>query len=1025
MHGAVEDDFLPIAGHRRYLTVLFSDLSGSTRFGVQMEAEDYAELLGNLRTLCRTVIAKHGGRIARIQSDGVLAIFGYDRVQEDDGRRAAEAALDLHHSVSQIKCNGTIAIDESLALHSGIHAGVCFVDRGDVERGRFEVLGDVPNTAARLSELAGPGDLCVSEETLGPSANFFEIREKQVVAIKGHALPLAVYTIIGRANARNRFEAGAARGLAPFVGREREAQSLHARFLSALGGAPQCVMIVGSPGVGKTRLLEELVRHVTGHRCLILRGFCESYLSAEPLQAFLQMLRGVYGATSASYVTGSSLRGASSAAHPDELAALAQRVLHPALSLIGQGQQESTGSSGTAVDVLRNAFDALAADVPLMLIVDDWQWADDASVQVVGAVRTLRRPIFVLLASREPGADDLSLVRAEMLQLGPLSLEAVTRSMRHLLPGADPFLVADIYRDSGGNPLFVEELCHSSAAHRVDRPSERQYSSSAWLATLIESRVARLSPDDARVVRVASVIGNVFPRWLLAQVAGVDVGEDQVRALAAQDFIYPADQPDMLRFKHGVTRDVVYAAVGLHERKSTHLDVARVLNKRSKQESQDDIFEVLAYHYAEGMRPLEAAKFSELAGDKAMATHALDRARLQYSATLAALDKVFVSDRAFLLRWCAVAQKLGMACVFDALALTDATKLLTRGVELARQAQDPAAVARAEYWLSYSCYAKGRGRDAMQHCNAALEAARRLGDERLSAQLNATLGQICASVCRYGEAMDLLDTAIDSKRARAKPGSGVAVGSAFALAIKGSILGDQGKFAQAEECFAEMLWLLEGSVHQVVSSVRNWIGVVYLWQGRWADAVATVESSMHVAENVKSHLLLAFSKSIWGYGNWRRAGSVEALQAVRDGTIWVESRGGSLGSSLNYGWLLDMSEALGADPDRRRHAALLLYRAREQDRIGEAMGCRALARACAKAHDMNSAGRYLALAERSAQVRGSRHEHAATLLCHAETALIDGRPRDALRPLDEASEEFLAMNMRWHLEQAQALRRLL
>ena len=1012
-----------VSGHRRYLTVLFSDLSESTRLGEQMQTEDYAEMLANLRALCRTVIARHGGQIARIQSDGVLAIFGYDRVQEDDGRRAAEAALDLHQSVSQIKLNGAFANGEVLALHSGIHAGVCFVDRGDVERGRFEVLGDVPNTAARLSEMAGPGDLCASAETLGPGANFFEVRDTRVVGIKGRAQPLTVCTIVGRATARNRFEAGAARGLSPFVGREREVQSLHARFLSTLRGSPQCVAIEGGAGVGKTRLLEELVRLAGDHRCLVLRGFCESYLSAEPLQPFLQMLRGIYGSPSAPPVTGSGL-AASGAVRLDGLTMLAQRVLRPALSLIGPGLQASPGSA-TAVDVLRSAFDALAVDVPLFFIVDDWQWADDSSVQVMDAVRKLKRPVFVLLATRESAADALSVIHAETLQLGPLTLEAVTRSMRHLLPGADPFLVADIYRDSGGNPLFVEELCHSAAAHRIERPSGRPYSGSAWLATLIESRVARLSPQDARVVRVASVVGNVFPRWLLAQVAGVELDDARVRALTALDFIYPADRPDVLRFKHGITREVIYAAVGLHERKLIHLDVARALDKQSDQESQDNVLELLAYHYAEGLMPLEAARFSELAGDKAMAAHALDRARLQYSATLAALDQAFLTDRNFLLRWCAVAQKLGMACVFDALALTEATKSLTRGVELARQAQDPVAIARAEYWLSYVHYAKGRGREAIHHCNAALDAAQQLDDERLVAQLHATLGQICASVCRYDQSLTLLGAAIDSKRARAKPGNNVAVGSAFALAIKGSVLGDQGKFAEAEACFAEVLWLLEGSVHQVVSSVRNWIGVVYLWQGRWVDAVAVVEASMHVAVNVKSHLLLAISKSIWGYANWRRAGTAEALQAVRDGTNWIELRGGSLGSSLNYGWLLDIAESLGCETDRRHHAAVLLHRARQQDRIGEAMGCRALARACAKTRDMTAAERYLVLAERSAQARSSRHERAATLLCRAEIALIDGRPCDAVAPLDEASENFLAMNMRWHLDQAQALRRSL
>ena len=128
---------------------------------------------------------------------------------------------------------------------------------------------------------------------------------------------------------------------------------------------------------------------------------------------------------------------------------------------------------------------------------------------------------------------------------------------------------------------------------------------------------------------------------------------------------------------------------------------------------------------------------------------------------------------------------------------------------------------------------------------------------------------------------------------------------------------------------------------------------------------------------------------------------------------------------MNYGWLLDIAETLGSDSERRHHATILLRRARQHDRLGEAMGCRALARAAAKAHDAVAAERYLALAERSAQARGSRHEQAATLLCRAEICMLTGKARAAVAPLDDASEAFLSMHMTWHLQQAQALRRLL
>ncbi|MCI4427703.1 MAG: adenylate/guanylate cyclase domain-containing protein [Burkholderiales bacterium] len=141
------DAGLDANGRRRYLTVLFSDLSGSTRLGELMEAESYAETLLHFRQLCREIIPRHGGRIARIQGDGVLGFFGYPDTREDDGRRATQAALELHAAVSQLSVGGPGKSKEPLTMHSGIHAGLVLLADRDIERGRFEILGDVPKTA--------------------------------------------------------------------------------------------------------------------------------------------------------------------------------------------------------------------------------------------------------------------------------------------------------------------------------------------------------------------------------------------------------------------------------------------------------------------------------------------------------------------------------------------------------------------------------------------------------------------------------------------------------------------------------------------------------------------------------------------------------------------------------------------------------------------------------------------------------------------------------------------------------------
>jgi hypothetical protein len=198
-----------------------------------------------------------------------------------------------------------------------------------------------------------------------------------------------------------------------------------------------------------------------------------------------------------------------------------------------------------------------------------------------------------------------------------------------------------------------------------------------------------------------------------------------------------------------------------------------------------------------------------------------------------------------------------------------------------------------------------------------------------------------------------------------------------------------------------------------------------MWQGRWEDALRVAEESARIAEKVHSRQLFAMSRALGGYSKWILTKRPESLQAVRDATAWIEARDGTFSTSLNYGWLVDGAVDLGRDDEARRHAARLFMRARQRDRIGEAMGCRALARAAAKARDYARAAHYLAMAQRSAEVRGSPHERAKNDLAHAQIDIERGRKAEARAHLDPACAAFHSMQMAWHLRQAERLQGLL
>ena len=191
-------------GQRRHLTILFADLSGSTRLSAAMEPEIFSDLLARLRALCADVAARHGGEIVRIDGDGMICIFGHPTPVEDGGRRAAEAAIDIHHGAALLDAEFAAA-DRRIRMHSGVHSGVVLVSTGDLVRGRYEILGDATNLAAHLCDLAEPDEILVSEAALGPDLGFFQTGPRRLVSPRGARQPMGAYRVTGRTEAPRRF----------------------------------------------------------------------------------------------------------------------------------------------------------------------------------------------------------------------------------------------------------------------------------------------------------------------------------------------------------------------------------------------------------------------------------------------------------------------------------------------------------------------------------------------------------------------------------------------------------------------------------------------------------------------------------------------------------------------------------------------------------------------------------------------------------------------------------------------------
>jgi tetratricopeptide (TPR) repeat protein len=479
------------------------------------------------------------------------------------------------------------------------------------------------------------------------------------------------------------------------------------------------------------------------------------------------------------------------------------------------------------------------------------------------------------------------------------------------------------------------------------------------------------------------VIGTVVPLPLLAACCDEQPSPAVIMRLADADFLYPhGDAGQCLRFKHGITRDAVYNSIGLFERTEMHRRIETSLLARQGGSSEAEDSEALAYHAAGAGHWSLASKAAEQAGDRASAAHAMDSARRQYRASLDALDRLPARDDAADARWCALAAKLAFACVFDPLSLPDGLAIFERAVQLARLRRDARALAHAIYWLGYLLYSVGRFREAAEPLQEALDIAHEVGDNRLAAQLQATLGQALAGAGDYSRAIGLMDAALDHKRAARRPRGGFAVGSAYTLGCLAYVHADQGDFARAQQAFDEALGLLGDSSHPVVTSTRNWLAIALLWQGRWAEARLVAEESVRVATGTRALLLLACSRAVLGFARWN-LGEPAGVEQLREAVRWMSARHCDFYASLFNGWLAEAAAASG--DDEALHAALRVVR--QRSRAGERLGEAALWRAFAlRAHFSGrtaAARRWLRRAGRTGAQRGSLREAALNALLQA------------------------------------------
>jgi class 3 adenylate cyclase len=603
---------------------VFCDLVGSTSISAQLDAEEWRDLVGAYLNAACTAVSEMGGHVAKKLGDGLMVLFGYPVAQENDAERAVRAALSIQRALTEVNRKNADAGKPALNARIGVDIGPVVVDAAG------EIYGDAPNVAARAQALAEPGTVVVTARLQRQIVGLFVAEERGSHELKGVAKPVTLFRIV-RASGGGR-RAGQ-RHLTPLVGREEEVAILMRRWERVRQGDGQLVVIVGEPGLGKSRLVEEFHARLRDTPHTWTEWSCSQLLQSTPLHPIADWGRQRFG--------GADIAAEQRLADLENTLALVKLdpvenapLLAPILDIPLPKERAPTLTPEEMrrqqLLALTNWVMAGARAQPIVMAIEDLQWADPTTLDLLRGIaeRGALAPLFVLITARPEFRPPWGMrSHHSTISLAPLDRSQVRHMVgelaaRHTLPKE---VIDGVTERTGGVPLFVEEVT------RLLLERGEQTGIQAIPPTLQQSLTARLDRlGSAReVAQIGAVIGRDFSYPLVRAVAEMEdtALQTALERLAEADILLVQGLPpeSEYRFKHVLIQDAAYENLLRSRRQVLHRRVGQTIESRFAEiaESQP---ELIAQHYTAAAMPEQAIPYWMKAGERANARFCISRA---------------------------------------------------------------------------------------------------------------------------------------------------------------------------------------------------------------------------------------------------------------------------------------------------------------------------------------------------------------------------------------------------------------
>jgi len=763
-------DVAPIAGERKHVTVLFSDLIGYTAMSERLDPEDVKDITTHIFEEISKIVAKYDGFIEKFAGDAVMALFGATEAHEDDPVRTIKAAQEIHQLVNSISPKYEKRTGQPLEMHTGINTGLVVTGDIDLEKGTHGVAGDTINVAARLSALGNAGDILVGSNTYYQSEGYFDFKEIEPTVVEGKSKASRIYKVI--AQKEQPIKVHRLHGLkADLIGRKVEMNQLTDAALKLKEGRGAVFSIYGPAGTGKSRLIQEFKAALDLDEIQWLEGHAYPYSQNIPYSPLIKLL-----SKSLQIVDGDP---------PEEI----RKKVEGGLGYLIEESKDLIPYVGSLFSLsypeieevspehwkaqlhkaIQTILSALVESAPTIVCLEDLHWADPSFLELIKLlIFEFREPVLFLCVYRliislfsghevstmvapyqEIRLQDLSISESQDLVESLLTTDVIPLELQRFLQDkveGNPFYIEEVINSLIESDILVRENGNWKLTRRL---TEAEVSST--IHGVISGRLDRLENESKRILQEASVIGRTFFYEILNRITELKRHIDQsLRSLERMDLIRARSlQPDLeYIFKHALTQEVVYSGLLKKERRLIHERIGLVVEQLFH-DRLPEFYETLAYHFQQGQSDSKAVNYLIKSGEKSLKKYALEESHQYFKNAfdlVSSKPEISLEDKKQLID---IINKWALVFYYRC-DLKTWKELYSSHMQIAESIGDPAKLGMFYAWYGF-VHLGDDNQKAMSLMLKALEIGESLGDQRIIGYACTWLPWICGDLGLYSK----------------------------------------------------------------------------------------------------------------------------------------------------------------------------------------------------------------------------------------------------------------------------------